>query len=33
VLRAGITGIGEAFRRRFDQRSVGIVSTPGCAAF
>ncbi len=32
-LRARIAGIDEAFRRRFDQRVVGIVSSPGCAAF
>ncbi len=31
--RTAVAGIAEAYRRRFDQHVVGIVSTPGCAAF
>ncbi len=33
TFRAAISGIAEAYRRRFDQRSVGVVSSPGCGAF
>ena len=33
AFRGAIAAIADAYRRRFDQRSVGIVSTPGCAAF
>ena len=31
--RAGIEAIAAAYRRRFQQRLVGIVSTPGCSSF
>ena len=33
ALHDRITGIVETFRRRFSQRSVGIVTQTGCAAF
>ena len=33
AFRAGIAAIVDAYRRRFDQRAVGLVSTPGCGAF
>ena len=33
AFRAGIAAIVDAYRRRFDQRAVGIVSTPGCGMF
>jgi hypothetical protein len=31
--RSAIAAIAEAYRRRFDQHMVGIITTPGCAAF
>ncbi len=33
AFRAAIAAIADAYRHRFDQRSVGIVSTPACSAF
>lgn len=33
AFRSTIVALADAYRRRFDQRSVGIVSQSGCAAF
>ena len=33
AFRSAVAGIADAYRRRFDQRTVGIVSSLGCAAF
>ena len=32
-LRARVAGVAEAYRRRFDQRSVGVLTQRGCGAF